>query len=226
MIVGSVDTPGYATGVAVTSTHAFVADYLGGLQIVDIGDPQNLALVANMNTPGWPQDVVISGTHAHLTTAVGLEVVAVSDPLLPRFVGGVSNAYHWDLYPAALSGTFLFAGSRETLLAYPVQCESSAAVNGDAAVQPTVRLQVMSDRDAPGVTMRFRTHADGPTRIAIYDACGRLVRELFAGVLPTGVHDVPWEGRTASGCPAAEGVYFVRAATVEGMRTARFVAAW
>jgi hypothetical protein len=45
-LVGSVHTPGRATGVAVAGTHAYVADGSSGLQVVDISNPASPAIAA------------------------------------------------------------------------------------------------------------------------------------------------------------------------------------
>lgn len=56
----------------------------------------------------------------------------------------------------------------------------------------------------------FRVELAEPSRIvfAIYDATGRRVRTLIAGVRPRGVSEVVWNGADDRGAPAAPGVYF------------------
>jgi hypothetical protein len=47
--------------------------------------------------------------------------------------------------------------------------------------------------------------------LAVFDASGRLVRDIIAGAAyPAGVHTVPWDGRDAEGTLASSGVYFCR----------------
>ena len=47
-------------------------------------------------------------------------------------------------------------------------------------------------------------------RLTIHDALGRAVVTLVQGPLTAGRHPVRWDGRTASGEPAAAGIYFAR----------------
>ena len=47
-IVGSVDTPGEAFGVAVSGTYAYVADYRSGLQVIDITNSQGPQIVGSV----------------------------------------------------------------------------------------------------------------------------------------------------------------------------------
>jgi hypothetical protein len=62
----------------------------------------------------------------------------------------------------------------------------------------------------PGTEIEFALARDGPVRIAIYDASGKLVRELLSVTLPAGPHTVRWDGTDRTGRPAASGVYWCR----------------
>ena len=64
--MGSVDTPGYACGVAVSGTHAYVADGYSGLQVIDITNPASPQIVGSVDTPGDACGVAVSGTHAYV----------------------------------------------------------------------------------------------------------------------------------------------------------------
>ena len=55
----------------------------------------------------------------------------------------------------------------------------------------------------------FSTAVDVFTHIKIYDASGRLVRELLGDRLDAGSHEVIWNGRNQSGLKLPAGVYFV-----------------
>jgi hypothetical protein len=49
--ITTVDTPGEASGVAVSGTYAYVADSDAGLSVIDIADPLNPQVVGNVTTP-------------------------------------------------------------------------------------------------------------------------------------------------------------------------------
>lgn len=57
-------------------------------------------------------------------------------------------------------------------------------------------------------TLAFELPSPSPARVRIYDATGRLVRDLPGGHDDRG--SVTWDGRDASGRPVAAGVYFSR----------------
>jgi pullulanase len=69
----------------------------------------------------------------------------------------------------------------------------------------------------PHTTIRFVLGAaDGGQAVSlrVYDATGRLVRTLHAGVLAPGAHAFAWDGTDGSGRQAASGVYLYRLQTV------------
>ena len=50
----------------------------------------------------------------------------------------------------------------------------------------------------------------GQARLAVYDATGRLVRDLVSGPRDAGLHETWWDGRDRSGGRVASGIYFAR----------------
>ncbi|MBU1700670.1 MAG: T9SS type A sorting domain-containing protein [Candidatus Eisenbacteria bacterium] len=62
----------------------------------------------------------------------------------------------------------------------------------------------------PRTTIHFTLSKDTEIDLDVYNACGRLVRNLTHGILPAGEHAVIWDGHLDSGEPAASGMYFFR----------------
>jgi len=62
----------------------------------------------------------------------------------------------------------------------------------------------------PSTRIEFGLAAPAQVRLRIYDAAGRLVRELANEIVPAGRHVVDWDGRNAIGVAAASGIYFYR----------------
>jgi hypothetical protein len=59
-------------------------------------------------------------------------------------------------------------------------------------------------------TMRFGLPQSAAVSLRVFDAAGRLVRELESGVLPAGEYASTWDLRSTRGDRVAAGVYFVR----------------
>jgi len=62
----------------------------------------------------------------------------------------------------------------------------------------------------PRTILRFSTRAPGRVRLAIHDVRGRLVRRLVSAELPSGSHEVLWDGLDQQGGAVASGQYFAR----------------
>ncbi len=108
-------------------------------------------------------------------------------------------------------------------------------VSADGTVAPTVGVP-------HGSALAFRVSEPGPnptagvshvwftlpepreTEATIYDLQGRAVRALLpTSPLPAGTHALAWDGRAASGVPAAAGVYFLRVRAGAEARVRRIV---
>ena len=63
----------------------------------------------------------------------------------------------------------------------------------------------------------------GRTRVGIYDARGRWVRDLWRGLPAPGVHRLEWHGDDARGVARAAGVYYYRVDSARGGARGKFI---
>jgi hypothetical protein len=63
-IVGSVNTPGRAVGVAVSGSYAYISDLACGLQVIDVTNPASPQIIGSLDTPAGAFDVIVFGTYA------------------------------------------------------------------------------------------------------------------------------------------------------------------
>jgi hypothetical protein len=107
-IVGSLTLPDEPYGLALTATHAVVADRTAGLQIVDVTDPGTPHVVAALNL-FWSIGVAVSGRFAYVTAGYGprsLVVVDLADPLRPQIVGQLTMP-DWSM-GVAVAGNYAY----------------------------------------------------------------------------------------------------------------------
>ena len=72
--VGALKTPsGRATRAALHGSHAFVADFREGLQIIDLSNPKALRVVATYKTTAPARDVAVAGAHAFVVVGAPSE---------------------------------------------------------------------------------------------------------------------------------------------------------
>ncbi len=88
MIVGApAGWSGAGTRIAVSGDHVFVAKGMGGVQSVDVSDPENPVLRGTYDTPGTAYDIAIDGDYAYVADGTTLQVLDISDPDNPSYAG-------------------------------------------------------------------------------------------------------------------------------------------
>ncbi len=76
--VGYYDTPGYAWGVYVSGSYAYVADLDAGLRIINVSNPSSPYEVGYYDTPGYAWGVYVSGSYAYVADSdAGLRIIKI-----------------------------------------------------------------------------------------------------------------------------------------------------
>jgi hypothetical protein len=100
---GAWDSPGYAEGVAVSGTVAYLADGPYGLRVVDVSDPAHPTPMASAYDVSYAFGVAISGHYAYIASAgAGLLIADLSDPLHPVPAGALDTPGY--AYAVAVAG--------------------------------------------------------------------------------------------------------------------------
>jgi hypothetical protein len=121
--VGSFNTPGDPEDVAVSGHHAYVADGLGGLQVIDVSFPDDPIRVGFRETPVDPQTpgspsnakgVAVSGNYAYVANgAGGLYIIDISIPENP-IVLYVHKPATCDFKDVAIQGNYAYVADDTT----------------------------------------------------------------------------------------------------------------
>jgi hypothetical protein len=96
-------------------------------------------------------------------------------------------------------------------------------------VGPAVALQFALAAPSPNpvrgtnVNLSFTVGRSGAVNLAICDVAGRKVRVLASGQREPGNYHLTWDGRDDSGRPVTSGVYYIKLAAAEGVRSGSFV---
>jgi hypothetical protein len=118
--LGDLDLGGYATSVSVWGQWACIAMGGGGgagLRIVDVSDPAHPTTASTyLKAPGMYRDMVVSDGIAYSVNEWGLEMVRVSDPLHPEWLGFLQmqtggNVAADTVVGVAVSGTMAYTAS-------------------------------------------------------------------------------------------------------------------
>lgn len=203
--LGRVLLPGeFKTSVAVSGTHAFVTwggnDYVQGLEVVDISDPANPAVVAHADLGDyWPLRVRVHGDLAFVAHQWdGVYVFDISDPTRPllrsnpRVNLDESNGYGWRTTDTAFDGRYLFIVGVH-LAIYDLQDPTAPALvgelsNEDGGFDTTQNIVLMGDvaaiADLSGrVTLVDVADVTAPRALSTFDWPGSI-----SGLVGVGDH--------------------------------------
>lgn len=186
-LIGSRDSAGWARDVAVSGTHAFVADGDRGLTVLDLTDPTDISRVANLDTAGEAWAVELAGTRAYVADGTGLGVFDISDPELPVALGAL--ALPGEARDLDLAGNTVFvaagsAGLRIIDVSDPAAPRELAAmvdlpVQANAAAAAAGRLYVADS--AYGLRVFDLTRPAAPAALGGLDTAGTPLEVRQAG---------------------------------------------
>jgi len=107
-----VELPGSRGQMAIDGHHAFIANGLAGLVIVDVANPAAARVVATLSTRERTLDVAVVDGVAYLADNGGLRVIDVTDPTKPLEVVSVPDSTEVATRLAVANGYAYLAGSR------------------------------------------------------------------------------------------------------------------
>jgi hypothetical protein len=115
-IIGECQLPGYAKKVELVGNLAYVADGQGGLQIVDISNPESTYVVGQYVSDRDVNSVAVRDTFAYIallsSTSGGLVVLNISDPAVPLFVGQDPTIYAYDIAAPQDDTMYVYVAAR------------------------------------------------------------------------------------------------------------------
>jgi len=130
--VGSVDTPGVATSVAVSGSYAYVADVYMGLQVVNIATPGSPVIVRSVGPIPEAVGVAASGNHVYVAEwDFGLHVVDITRlPEEAVIVGSIDTP--GEASSIAVSGSYAYvAGGSSGLQVVDISTPGAPVIVGN-----------------------------------------------------------------------------------------------
>ncbi len=108
------------------------------------------------------------------------------------------------------------------------EVELDANLRGATAGNLPRKLELLGNHPNPfnpTTTISFTVPAgmNAEHTLSVYDARGRLVRELGRGPVEPGIHQVDWDGRNQAGAAVSSGMYLYRLRVDENVQTGKMV---
>jgi hypothetical protein len=126
VVVGTCNTPGSATAIALAGNYAYVAADSAGLRIIDISNPAAPTLIGGYDTSGSSRNVALAGNYALVADLNrGLQMIDVGVPSAPALTGSYDSPFT-DLRSIALGGNYAYVLNATTGL-YSVDVSNPAS---------------------------------------------------------------------------------------------------
>lgn len=114
-IISECPLPGYAKKIVLVDTLAYVADGQGGLQIVNISDPDSTFVIGQYVADRDVGGVAVRDTFAYIalgsSTSGGLVILSIADPTNPLFVGQDPSIYAYDVAAPPLDTMYAYVAA-------------------------------------------------------------------------------------------------------------------
>ena len=127
-------------------------------------------------------------------------------------------------------GAYLFGYGQQIVAPYTTRGfvihTDRALVGVDPVGTPSpvrIALSASPNPARSGTSFSFTLGSAGRTRLGIYDASGRLVRQVLDGERGAGTHHIAWDGRDADGQSVRAGVYFTSLESLNGSASGKLV---
>jgi hypothetical protein len=201
----SITLPGtYAIGIEISASHDKTAPVVLGYFPAEGGSIAPQARIwVQLAEPATETGIDFSQTNLLID---GMEVDAVWDPVngIISFASPVPLSLGDHQYTLIASD---FQGNATTLTVPFGVIASGIGSNSAAEVQ---NIQIYPNPASDGVHIGINCGSQAKLLLEVYDIRGILVRTLYQGELPPGIHQFIWDRSTNKGTMAGNGIYFIR----------------
>jgi choice-of-anchor B domain-containing protein len=215
-------------------TDEFSRDPAPDITVWDISDPFLPRRVAEIGDPmsGVHNCYVVGDLLFTAYYVAGFKLYDISDPRNPILLdtedtsamtgeGILQGAF--GIYPFSPDG-YVYVSDRPNGL-FVFRIDPTPTGVGRAPAR-TPSLELLGGAPNPfneATSIRYTLRAAAEVSSAVYDAAGRLVRQLGTGPLPAGEHRATWDGKNDAGAAVPSGVYFCRVRAGTESESARLV---
>ena len=105
--------PDIVQGISVVGNYAYVADYTGGLRIINITNPDAPAEIGFYDTESYAGAIAVAGNYAYISDGWdGLRIINISNPSAPTEVGFYDTA--GSTYDTVIQGDYAYVADADT----------------------------------------------------------------------------------------------------------------
>ena len=213
VVIRFIDFSSHCWDIDVEGDYAYIADSYGGMEVIDISDPNSPTTISYSQLGDSAQGIHVEENYAYIANYIlgGVQVMDIEDPSAPVNVGHYQR-----------SGCFALNVDAEDNYIYIADGLTGVQIYNNLLIQVSadeenVILQKIQTWNYPNpfnptTTISFSLTAEiaEDTELTIYNLKGQKVKQLVNEVLSSGKHSVVWNGKDDNGKQAASGIYFYK----------------
>ena len=215
--ISTFSTEGAATNIIIDNKRLFVLDNQYGVFQMDTTQPEQLTLISEFHDTQLPLAAAISDNYLYLLDIDTLQVLDTrtmtrlaqySQFHSPTDIFAMDSAlYVTDKHQLKI---FRIRTDRKNLAVEEYENNSTEQTTRISLAQKNELLQNYPNPFNPETWIPYTLAKPTDVSLSIYDAYGNLILQKPFGFQRSGKHTAYWDGKNASGEPAASGIYFYR----------------
>ncbi len=214
------DITGVPQDIEVVDGIAYIADGSGGLEIVNVTDPNSPAVIGYFNLPDGATGVTVDGDYAYVSNYIlgGVQVIDITTPAVPVSAGWYKPSGCFALNVETDNGCIYISDGIAGMQIYRNLLEPVTAVEQNEMVVDNFNIVSYPNPFNPTATIQITVPRSGVYNIKVYNSIGEETTELLNDYLEAGTHKIKFN---ASGLPS--GIYFYRMESESKFLTGKMV---
>ncbi len=205
-----------ANDVAVQGNYAYLADGLGGMEVIDVSNVNEPFIAGYLYTPDGSTAIDVDGNYAYLANYIngGIQVADISFPPNPVNAGfyhpsgvfalGVTIAGSYVYVSDGIGGFQIYDN---LIITGIIQAESTENSN----------LKIFPNPAVSQVNVAFETHETAYCEVTVLDVAGRVIATIHQGMLSAGNQQFIWDGRQP------HGVYLIKVSVANEVTLSKLI---
>ncbi|MBE0637650.1 MAG: T9SS type A sorting domain-containing protein [Bacteroidales bacterium] len=194
--------------LSIQGNFAYIADDLGGMEVIDITDKNNPSIAGYVYTPDAATAIDVDGNYAYVANYIlgGVQLVDISFPANP-FVAGYYKPSGVFALGVTIHGSNAYIA--DGIAGFQIYDNLIITDINEAEKIPAPLIRVFPNPASTKAEIVFNVDKTTFCEASILDIHGKTVCTLYKGSVTAGNKKFEWDGQSSSGSYLPNGLYLV-----------------
>jgi hypothetical protein len=186
-----------ANDVAVQGNYAYLADGLGGMEVIDVSNVNEPFIAGYLYTPDGSTAIDVEGNYAYLANYIngGIQVADISFPHNPLNAGFYHPTGVFAL-GATIAGSYVYVS--DGIGGFQIYDNLIITGIDQAGIAGGPDVHLFPNPTQAEVNISFETTQDAYCEVIVLDVTGRVVASIHEGMLLPEKHRFVWDGQQSA----------------------------